>query len=102
MHFEFRYYAWNVAIHHACASLVLTSTCTASSACVRYSVSVAGRRVEAAMGIESFAVMAALVNLACGILCSTALFALYVLTRYEVRAILQEYHMILANTSLFR
>jgi hypothetical protein len=54
------------------------------------------------MGIESFAVMAALVNLACGVLCSTALFALYVLTRYEVRAILQEYHMILANTSLFR
>lgn len=43
----------------------------------------AGRRAEGALGVESFSIYVAGVNLACGVATSSALFSLYVLTRFE-------------------
>jgi hypothetical protein len=36
------------------------------------------------MGVEQFAIYIGAVNLACGVFTSTALFTLYVITRFEV------------------
>lgn len=44
----------------------------------------AGRKVEGAIGVESMAIFLNVINLACGMLTSTALFSFYVLLRFEV------------------
>mmetsp|Transcript_65131 Transcript_65131/g.130990 ORF Transcript_65131/g.130990 Transcript_65131/m.130990 type:complete len:325 (+) Transcript_65131:56-1030(+) len=51
----------------------------------------AGRQVEGALGVESMAIFVNAINLACGVLTSTALFSLYVLFRQEVFLFMSTY-----------
>jgi hypothetical protein len=51
----------------------------------------AGRQVEASLGVESMAIFVNAINLACGVLTSTALFSLYVLFRFEVYLYMSSY-----------
>jgi hypothetical protein len=47
-------------------------------------VATAGCKVEAMLGIESYAIFVNVVNFACGVVTSIGLFSLYVLTRFEI------------------
>ena len=49
-----------------------------------FCVGTAGRQIESILGIESFAIFLNVVNLACGVVTSVALFSLYVITRFEI------------------
>ena len=56
-----------------------------------FCVGTAGRQIESILGIESFAIFLNVVNLACGVVTSVALFSLYVITRFEIYLTLPTY-----------